>query len=260
MLSTRVPIPATYRKNNSVCRQLLRFARHCHTNNCRLLTNQLVRMLMDQVDAMQTKFVEQIARCPGSSMARKRSVFMRLQRARNLVATCANEDLDLAKLALAANYYCGHFITIFRSVFGETPYSSINRQRLASASSLLRASELAVGEIAQSSRFFKSVVVHPCDKKTPRAIGYGVSISGTETGATRELDWQRGCAFLNFEPDQISSFEIHLFRQISLGVACACATAIQRRDRLVKELLFYLKGRDISRVLDIPLSSIYRCV
>ena len=32
-------------------------------------------------------------------------------------------DLDVGSLALMANYSVGHFITTFRSVFAETPYS-----------------------------------------------------------------------------------------------------------------------------------------
>ena len=80
-------------------------------------------------------------------------MFLRLQRVRNFISACAHQDLDVAKLALMANYSVGHFITTFRSVFAETPYSSVSRYRLESASDLLSAGELGIADIAQSIGF-----------------------------------------------------------------------------------------------------------
>ena len=80
-------------------------------------------------------------------------MFLRLQRVRNHIAACAHHDLDVASLALMANYSVGHFITTFRSVFAETPYSSVSRYRLESASDLLSAGELGIADIAQSIGF-----------------------------------------------------------------------------------------------------------
>ena len=94
-----------------------------------------------------------IARCPGSSLARKKAVFLRLQRVRNYISACAHEELDVAKLALMANYSIGHFITTFRSVFNETPYSNVSRFRLESASTLLSRSTLGIADIAHAIGF-----------------------------------------------------------------------------------------------------------
>jgi len=147
-----VPVPATYRHSRSACAAFLRVARESAGGRT---TGETVRIraLIDQVETFQRGLIECIARCPGSSEARKRAVYMRLQRARNLVETAANDDLDISKLAHAANYSIGHFITLFRLVFGETPYAAISRCRLANARGLLGESDLAVGEIAQSSGF-----------------------------------------------------------------------------------------------------------
>ena len=59
----------------------------------------------------------------------------------------------MAKLALMANYSVGHFITTFRSVFEETPYSNLSRYRLESASTLLSGSNLGIADIAQAIGF-----------------------------------------------------------------------------------------------------------
>jgi AraC-like DNA-binding protein len=80
-------------------------------------------------------------------------VFLRLQRVRNHISACAHEELDVAKLALMANYSVGHFITTFRSVFDETPYSNVSRYRLESASTLLSRSTLGIADIAHAIGF-----------------------------------------------------------------------------------------------------------
>ncbi len=151
--STLIPLPATYRRNTTACGHFLRIARQSRSENHDDASTRRIRDLLTHVDALQIQLTEHIGRCPGSSLARKRAVFMRLHRARNLIEACANDDLDIARLALAANYSIGHFITLFRLVFGETPYAAISRHRLANVRCLLGESDLAVGEIAQSSGF-----------------------------------------------------------------------------------------------------------
>ncbi len=175
------PFPAIYRKRIGLCLRLLRLARRCFGDVITSGQQGLPRELIRLIDDMQSEFADPIARCPGSSLARKRAVFVRLQRVRNHIATCAHEDLDIAKLALVANYSIGHFITIFRSVFGETPYSSISRHRVASARAMLSGSKLGVGEIAQSSGF-------PSQSSFSRAIKRHLGLSATEFRASRTRD------------------------------------------------------------------------
>ena len=148
-----VPVPATYRRSTRACADFLRLAPRCRGENSVDASGQRIRALLTHVGALQTDLIEYIARCPGSTVARRRAVFTRLHRAKSLIEACAIDDLDISKLALAANYSIGHFITLYRLVFGETPYAAVNRHRLANARSLLGESDLAVGEIAQSSGF-----------------------------------------------------------------------------------------------------------
>lgn len=106
--------------------------------------------LFNIVGDLQSRFAPLIERCPGSKSSRKRSVFIRLQRIGNYIEACAHRNLDVGKLALMANYSVSHFITIFRQVFLETPYSAISRHRVENARALLAQSTLPIADIAQT--------------------------------------------------------------------------------------------------------------
>jgi AraC family transcriptional regulator len=145
--------PAVHRSVPAFARRLLRFTRHCLKDGNGLSSTQLAHELACVLDDLQARFAAMIARCPGSSLSRKKAVFLRLQRVRNHISACAHEELDVAKLALMANYSVGHFITTFRSVFDETPYSNVSRYRLESASTLLTRSTLGIADIAHAIGF-----------------------------------------------------------------------------------------------------------
>ena len=79
---------------------------------------------------LQQPLAPMIQRCPGSSAARKRQIFARLQRARHLIQTSPARDIDIATLAVLANYSPNQLIKLFNRVFGETPYFSLVRTRI----------------------------------------------------------------------------------------------------------------------------------
>lgn len=145
--------PAVHRRVPAFVRRLLRVTRHCLQDGVGARGAHLAHQLGCVIDDLQSGFAAMIARCPGSSLSRKKAVFLRLQRVRNYIAACAHEELDVAKLALMANYSVGHFITTFRSVFDETPYSNVSRYRLESASTLLSRSTLGIADIAHAIGF-----------------------------------------------------------------------------------------------------------
>jgi len=145
--------PAIHRFVPALGRRLLRLVRNCLSDAQLPGGKHLAHQLASLVDDLQAGFAPMIERCPGSCLSRKRAVFLRLQRVRNYISACAHQDLDVAKLALMANYSVGHFITTFRSVFEETPYSNLSRYRLESASTLLSGSNLGIGDIAQAIGF-----------------------------------------------------------------------------------------------------------
>jgi AraC family transcriptional regulator len=151
--STAVLFPAIHRFAPALSRRLLRLVRQCLQDAQVPDSKHLAHQLADLVDDLQAGFAPMIARCPGSCLTRKKAVFLRLQRVRNYISACAHQNLDVAKLALMANYSVGHFITTFRSVFAETPYSNVSRYRLESASTLLSGSKLGIADIAQAIGF-----------------------------------------------------------------------------------------------------------
>ena len=102
---------------------------------------------------LQAEFDPLIARCPGRTLAQRRSVFLRLQRVRNFMASSCHLDLDIAGFARMASYSPCHFIRAFSTVYGETPHAVLVEQRLGRAHRLVNESALAITEIARASGF-----------------------------------------------------------------------------------------------------------
>jgi len=109
--------------------------------------------LLDRIVALQGQFADAIARCPGRTYAQRRQVFLRLQRVRNYLAANCHLDVDNEALARMASYSPWHFIRAFRAAYEETPHAYLVRQRLERAHRMLRASPLAIAEIALASGF-----------------------------------------------------------------------------------------------------------
>lgn len=109
--------------------------------------------LIERVAAFQEMFAPAIERCPGRTYAQRRQVFLRLQRVRNYLAANCHLDIDNEALARMASYSPWHFIRAFRAAYEETPHAYLVRVRLERARRLLRASPLAIAEIALASGF-----------------------------------------------------------------------------------------------------------
>ena len=106
----------------------------------------------------------------------------RLLRARDAIDRAYAEPLDIPTLAQIAIVSEAHFIRRFKTVFGETPGRYLQRRRIERAMSLLRTSELTVGEIcvevgfasvATFTRQFKEIVGET--PSTFRGRGAGVA-------------------------------------------------------------------------------------
>ena len=102
---------------------------------------------------LQAHFHPLIARCPGRTLAQRRSVFLRLQRVRNYMASSCHLDLDIAGFARMASYSPCHFIRAFSAVYGETPHALLIEQRLGRARRLVNDSAMAITEVARASGF-----------------------------------------------------------------------------------------------------------
>lgn len=118
-----------------------------------LALESAVHAIASEIAVGQTALRKAIARCPGRTYARRRQVFLRLQRVRNFMSAHCDEELDNEKLARMANYSSCHFLRTFNSVFLETPHAYLVHQRLLRAKHLLQSGNLAVTEVALASGF-----------------------------------------------------------------------------------------------------------
>jgi AraC family transcriptional regulator len=144
-----VLMPARHVADRELRRSALALARAAQKDDAAAACEALI----DRIVALQAGFAEAIARCPGRTYAQRRQVFMRLQRVRNYLSANCHLDIDNDSLARMANYSPWHFIRAFRAAYEETPHAFLVRQRLERARRLLRASPLAIAEIALESGF-----------------------------------------------------------------------------------------------------------
>lgn len=112
-----------------------------------------VHTVADALAALQMPLHAAIDRCPGHTYAKKRQVFLRLQRVRTFISACCDRTLDNETLARIANYSASHFVRTFNAVYLETPHAYLTRERLKRAARLLHSSNLAVTEVALASGF-----------------------------------------------------------------------------------------------------------
>jgi transcriptional regulator GlxA family with amidase domain len=77
----------------------------------------------------------------------------RMLRARDAMDRSFAEPLDIARLAAVAHVSAAHFIRVFKATFGETPHRYLQRRRIERASSLLRDTDLSVGEVCLAVGF-----------------------------------------------------------------------------------------------------------
>lgn len=142
-------LPATHEIDRASLRRALALARGAQNGDVAAAFEGMV----DEIGALQRAFDELIARCPGRTWAQRRHVFLRLQRAREHLASNSHLDLDNATLARIASYSPWHFIRAFHAAYRETPHAFLVKQRLLRAQRLLRSSPLAIGEIAMACGF-----------------------------------------------------------------------------------------------------------
>jgi AraC family transcriptional regulator len=148
-----VLFPSLHPLNHAACSRFIRFVRETIRNPEESREPERLWLLASTIRELQREFDSLVARCPGHSIAKRTAVFLRLQRARNHIAVCANNDRGVENLALVANYSVWRFIKIFHLVFGETPYSYISRTRIEHAKKLLIGSDLGIGDIAFATGF-----------------------------------------------------------------------------------------------------------
>jgi AraC family transcriptional regulator len=148
-------VPAVHTADRALRRAAVRLARIALATDGKgtALTLTAASAFATLISELQAEFDPFIARCPGRTLAQRRSVFLRLQRVRNYMASSCHLDLDIAGFARMASYSPCHFIRAFSTVYGETPHAVLVEQRLGRAHRLINESALAITEIARASGF-----------------------------------------------------------------------------------------------------------
>ena len=146
-------IPAVHAANHGVHRRIQRLLHEAHAEGSGMARPGGLWLLASILNDLQLGFQPAIERCPGHSMAKRRAVFLRLQRAKNYIEFSPTKDFNVGRLALIANYSIWRFIKVFCMVYGETPYACVSRSRAEHARRLLEDSELAVGDVGIASGF-----------------------------------------------------------------------------------------------------------
>ncbi len=142
-------LPEKYRAGRTLRRKAVSLARTGSGAD----SESILYAIADGIAGLQAPLHEAIARCPGRTYAKKRQAFLRLQRVRNFISACCDQEIDNGVLARMANYSPTHFIRTFNEVFLETPHAYLVKQRLQRAERLLYSSKLAVREVALASGF-----------------------------------------------------------------------------------------------------------
>lgn len=119
---------------------------------------------------MQEHFSLMLQRCPGSSEARRRQIFLRLQRARHLIQTSPSRNIDISTLGALTNYSANQFIRLYSRIFDETPYSSLLRTRVEFARNLIRDTNMGFSEVSRLSGFENRTSLHVHSKSTQERL------------------------------------------------------------------------------------------
>jgi AraC family transcriptional regulator len=146
--------PALHPAASATRRSIIAFARECLDNAPRPSSSRHISILSSLLGRLQQSFEDLIQACPGRTIARRRSVFLRMQRTRMYIELYNSMDLDVSMLAHIANYSLGQFIKIFRQVFGETPHTYLARCRIEVAKMLLKSKTMmGVSDVARAAGF-----------------------------------------------------------------------------------------------------------
>ena len=146
------PVPGLFSADRELRRSALRLVRAA-TGTGASVRRAAAAGFANAISVTQKQFEPLIARCPGRTLAQRRSVFMRLQRVRNIMDAHCHLELDVASLARMASYSPCHFIRAFSMVFEQTPHALLVEHRLRRAHDLIARGELAITEVAHAIGF-----------------------------------------------------------------------------------------------------------
>lgn len=112
-----------------------------------------MRSLLLALEQMQAKQRQQMLRCPGATLTRKRQVFERMQRARLYLEGHCDRVVRISELAQRAQFSSWYFSRVFHQVYGESPQTTCSKLRLQRAAGLLASTSMGVAEVGSASGF-----------------------------------------------------------------------------------------------------------
>jgi AraC family transcriptional regulator len=136
------------------------------------------RSLLLHMEALQDACRAQMRRCPGSSLARKRQVFERMQRARLFMEGNCNRMVRITELAERTQFSVWYFSKVFHRLYDEGPLAASARMRLEHAANLLATTVLTIGEVSVACGFDNN-----CSFARSFRAHYGMTASDYRHGA-----------------------------------------------------------------------------
>jgi AraC family transcriptional regulator len=103
--------------------------------------------------AIQASMLSDIARCPGYKTSSKRSVYLRMQRARLRLEGSPDRATRISELALESGLSLWYFSKLFHVLHGVTPQRYGMQVRLAHAQTLLATTSMEIADVGMACGF-----------------------------------------------------------------------------------------------------------
>jgi AraC family transcriptional regulator len=127
-----------------------------HTRMLGERTMRAFHAMAQHIAGMQQEMDQAISRCPGRSVARKRQVFGRLQRARLFLEGHRERVVRLTELADLTSFSSWYLSKTYHEIYLESPQAASVRLRLEHACDLLADSECSISEVGIACGFDNS--------------------------------------------------------------------------------------------------------
>jgi AraC family transcriptional regulator len=141
-------LPLLHAPESRAAAAMQRLAETLARAGMRRLQGDALQTWVDAVQDAQRDCDEQIERCHGRTLQRRRELFVRLSRARALLAA-PGMDVDVPSCARAARLSTSHFVRLFR----EAPHQFRSRERMQWAHRLIVDTDLPVREVMRRVGF-----------------------------------------------------------------------------------------------------------
>ena len=137
---------------------------HIEKNMDPLLLEEILHRLLERVFLMHRRVTKEISRLPVIKKSTQLELYQRIHDAKEYIEDQLSTPLRLASIAQTAGLSKHHFLRLFKSLIGETPYRYIQRRRLEEFRQLILSDPISITEacydvgfsdLSECSRLFK---------------------------------------------------------------------------------------------------------